>query len=118
MFQKNFMALALVILTGCTGLQAVDERGRTVRRYFGYLEVIDPPTTNLPPDAEVRGGRVYGVKVENGVTLGYSETSVVRVPFDCRAVILVKTHEQLDQIEQLLNGIAKEGDICGAVTPN
>ena len=115
-FGRVWTALALATLTGCTSFTGMDDRGASVQRYFGYLEVTQPPLVNMPPNAEVEGVRVYGIKVEQGFTLGYSDTNVVRVPIDCRAVILVKTQEQLDQVKQLLNG--KESDICGAVTPD
>ena len=103
------------MLAGCTSFTGVDDRGEAIQRYFGYLEVVQPPSVNMPPYSEVEGVRVYGVKVAHGFTLGYSNTNVVRVPLDCRAVILVKTQEQLEQVKQLLNG--KEKDICGTVTP-
>ena len=110
--------MALALLAGCTNLQSPDDSGRAVRRYFGLVQIVRSPSVQMPPDAEVEGVRVYGLKLDRGLTLGFSQTSIVRVPADCRAVILVKSQEQLDQVKQFLSAMTKKGDLCGALTPD
>jgi hypothetical protein len=39
------------------------------------------------------------------------------VPLDCRAVIIVKTQEQLDQVVRLFQSIGGGDKLCGTISP-
>lgn len=110
-------AMTVGLLNGCAE-RISDNNASTSARgmYFGYLEVSHPASVNLPTSSEISGVRVFGIKIENGVTIGYSDTTLVSVPLDCRVLIVVKTDEQLRQIRSLLEQ-SLEKNICSAEMP-
>lgn len=103
-------------LSACTAPATIDERGRTVEHHFGYVRVIKPPRQAEIPDFQALGLRTYGIRIENGIGIGYLETERIVVPLDCRLVAIVRTQAQMDHLVAILSETDLE-DLCVTVSP-
>ena len=102
-------------MSGCAST-TVDEKGRVVVHHFGYVKIIKPPVYPNNNEINVTGAKLIGFSVGSGLTIGYKAEEVIRVPLDCKVLIVVK---DADQFKHLLNEITKiQGDdICATVSP-
>jgi hypothetical protein len=78
--------------------------------YFGWVRITSQRSDeNLPSQISAIDTKVIGVRVENGVTVGYSDGHRYDIPLDCRFVIFVHDKDQLEfvsrQISQFKEGI-------------
>lgn len=60
--------LILLCMNACTTIR---QDGSTVRHYFGYVKVITPPTVGNEMDYRVMEVSTSGLRIENGVGVGY-----------------------------------------------
>ena len=105
----------LSLVTACAPQVDLYGNGDRVTEYFGYLKVVASR-----PDG---GGTVsslavktLGVRLENGVGVGYFDEKRLFVPLDCRLVIIVANQEQLDGAVKLLEDAKREG-VCAFDQP-
>lgn len=89
--------------TGCSPLVTVRADGMTTRHYFGYVRLVGPNNPAVG-DERITGTNVsvVGLRVENGVTLGFAHDRIFSVPLDCRAVFLVSDEGAFDAIVETL----------------
>ncbi|MBI5190744.1 MAG: hypothetical protein HZA22_08725 [Nitrospirae bacterium] len=115
MIRLGLLALMLVALPGCFAFTTTCDDGSKVHHYLGYARVIENP--RYPEDAKFGGleDEIYGIRIENGLTIGYSHRKEEYFPFDCKLVVKVKDKEQLDEAVKLLSPILKEG-LCVEVS--
>lgn len=117
----RLLALAAVLpitQTGCSPLVTVRADGMTTRHYFGYVRLVGP---NNPAVGEERitgtDVSVVGLRIENGVTLGFAHDRVFSVPLDCRAVFLMSDKGAFDAIvEALEKNHPGQKDLCALQT--
>lgn len=79
--------------------------------YFGWVKIADPPSD---PTAVARQDlAAVGLRIGNGIGLGYFREQRLSVPLDCRVVVFVQNGAQQRWVEDVL-GTIKEG-VCSAV---
>ena len=110
--------LAIIVpiagLGSCTAPVTVDEQGRAVEHHFGYVRVIRPPTDGA---FYALGTETLGIRVENGVAVGYLESSRIVVPLDCRLVAIVRTREQFEHLVDTFKSLGRD-QLCVTVSPS
>ena len=60
---------------------------------------------------------VVGLRVSNGVGVGYSRDRQVVVPLDCRLAIMVANQAQLDDALARLPALLGNSGICAVINP-
>ncbi|MBF0563788.1 MAG: hypothetical protein HQK89_00955 [Nitrospirae bacterium] len=109
---------AVLILTGCTPLTTIRYDGSVVKHYFGYVKVIEPPTFGHNEEFKVSEIETFGLRIYNGMGVGYFHERNEFIPLDCRLVIRVTDKRQLDRVfETLSNTKIMEEGICATVSP-
>ncbi len=96
------------LLCGCTPATTVRKDGNTVKHYFGYVRVIEPPVAGARAQFNVSELETIGLRVTKGVGLGYFHERSEYIPLDCRLVIRVANKEELDRTLEILQKIPKE----------
>lgn len=101
------------LMHGCTA--TIDAtKSQVTTQYFGWVRVVTPK-----PDASGKSPIVsldtssVGLRVEDGIGVGYFRDQRFYIPLDCRVVVFVKDRQQLDFVRDKL-GTQKEG-ICAKV---
>ncbi len=115
----SFLPLCLVALalSGCASVGTIEPDGSLVRHYVGYVKVV-------VPQAAARGAvytsdvSVLGLRVGNGIGVGYSRDRQIVIPLDCRLAVLVANQAQLDDAVARLNTLFSTRDICVVVNPS
>jgi hypothetical protein len=107
--------LAAVALSACALGTTVHADGSATRHYLGYVAVTMPRP----------GGKVYssetsvvGLRIDNGVGVGYVRDRMVVVPLDCRTVLLVANQRQYDGAVRHLHELGAQGSACAALDPS
>jgi hypothetical protein len=115
-----FATLCLASLNiGCAAYSA-SAQGFMTKRYFGWLEVTtkaNPADTAQTAQQTIKQGqiervRTIGLRVSNGVAIGYTDDAMISLPLDCRLVIVVKTIEQIRQIAETYPQLLKTEHLC------
>jgi hypothetical protein len=105
-------------LGACTTIDASSDRGSAT--YFGIVHVLAPATeTNAPAGSapvSVSDASAFGLRIRNGIGVGYFHDQDYRIPPDCRVAIFVQNQQQLEQLARQLADF-KEG-ICSAIKPS
>jgi hypothetical protein len=105
------IAIFICLLTGCV---TIDPDGTLTRHYFGYVKVIVPLAYDPSGTTRAVETTTIGVRVENGVMVGYVHDKLISVPLDCRLVVMVRNNRQLDEaVDKLAK--ASRGDVCAVV---
>lgn len=113
---SRFWAVALA-LSGCASVGTIEPDGSLVRHYVGYVKVA-------VPQAAARGAiftsdvSVLGLRVGNGIGVGYSRDRQIVIPLGCRLAVLVANQAQLDDAVARLNTLFGNRDICAVVNPS
>lgn len=108
--------LEVLHLTACSAV-SVREDGSSVRHHFGYVRVITPPTVSDSRKYQAMEYSTFGLRVENGLGIGYYHERNEYIPLDCRIVIRVMNEQQLKDVLQTLSFLKKEG-LCVTVDSN
>lgn len=110
--------LAIIVpmagLGSCTAPVTVVERGRAVEHHFGNVRVIRPPSEGA---FYALGTETFGIRIENGLAIGYLESSRIVVPLDCRLVAIVRTREQFGHLVDTFKGLGRD-QLCVTVSPS
>ena len=113
---SRFWATALA-LSGCASVGTIEPNSSLVRHYVGYVKVAVPQT--------VARGAVYtsdisvlGLRVGNGIGVGYSRDRQFVIPLDCRLAVLVANQAQLDDAVTRLNSMFGHQEVCAVVNPS
>jgi hypothetical protein len=104
-----FIFLFILSISGCATTTYKFKDGSSSSSYFGYIKFIEPPTLSPSDDFKVAEIEAYGIRIMNGLGLGYFHERLETIPLDCRIVIRVINREQFKMIEEILLPIAKEG---------
>ncbi len=100
---SNAAAVLALALGGCA-----QTAGGDVTHYFGWVRVERPRTSDQSVVADHYTS--VGLRVRDGVGLGYAREQRVYVPLDCRLVVLVRNQAQLDRaIDQLQSTFGRDG---------
>jgi hypothetical protein len=97
----------LVALGGCAHTSA--EPG--VTHYFGWVRVEQPRVFG-PDEVHVRDSTMVGLRLGDGIGIGYEREQRVVVPLDCRLVVLVSSPLQLEQAVGRLNATGIREGLC------
>ncbi len=111
-----FCCLTAGALSGCAGLGTAKPDGSLVRHYLGYVKVSIPQAA-AHKAFYTSDVSVLGVRLGNGIGVGYSRDRQVVVPLDCRIAVLVANQAQLDDAVARLPTLFSKGDICAVVSP-
>jgi hypothetical protein len=110
-----FLAGALLLIGGCGPITTVRPDGFVERHYVGYVKV-------LVPDSHLKEGKVsatditaVGLRIENGVGIGYFRDREVTTPLDCKVVFLVRDRTQLEETVRLLHTQQGGNNVCAAI---
>ncbi len=60
----------------------------------------------------------YGLRISDGIGIGYMAQNIVAVPLECRVVVLVQNQQQLDRAIHLYRTELSKGDLCTAIKPD
>lgn len=107
---------SIALLSGCVSSGTVQPDGTLVRKYFGYVRVEVPQAEASSPVYTSKVTTI-GIRVDNGVGVGFIEDSQVVVPLDCRLVVLVANQAQLDQAINQMSLFKNMPGVCTAVSP-
>jgi hypothetical protein len=110
------LALFALLGAGCAPMVTVDEDGRTIEHHFGYVRVLKPPKTSDVGKFRVEGLQTYGLRVEDGIGVGFFQANRVYVPLDCRFVAIVANQAQFEHLLRTLSHLEKD-QLCVAVSP-
>ncbi len=97
---------------GCTTIQP---DGTRMQHYFGYVRVMMPPS-HPAETVQATDVTMVGLRIVNGIGVGYLHDYRLAVPLDCRLVVLVQNQQQLDHAIQNLTKTMKE-NLCVSVRP-
>lgn len=102
---------------GCASAPAIQPDGTLVRHYLGYVKVVVPQAMDGRGNQPVHTSEttVLGLRVGDGMGLGYVRDRQVHVPLDCRLVVLVANQAQLDQAVARLSVLDGLPGACAAV---
>ncbi|GAB6043842.1 hypothetical protein [Endothiovibrio diazotrophicus] len=121
---KGKLSLVVIVffLQGCASTVQIDEKGRSVIHNFGYVKIVLPPKYSSldrhgkPLEFTSTGINTFGVQGgENGFSIGYSATSLLKVPLDCRFVAIVNDEAQLKHLIDTLEHLKGE-QLCVTVS--
>ncbi len=101
--------LSILSMPGCATTTYKFKDDSSSSSYFGYIKFIEPPTLSPNDDFKVAEIEAYGIRIMNGLGVGYFHERLETIPLDCRIVIRVMNREQFKMIEEILLPIAKEG---------
>lgn len=108
--------LLLAAMGGCAFSSTVQPDGTLVRRYLGYVRVEAPQAEASQP-VYLSDVSTVGIRIDNGIGIGFLRDKRVVVPLDCRLVILVSTQRQLDDAVRKLSFFKDMPGFCAAVSP-
>ncbi|MBI1920127.1 MAG: hypothetical protein HYS23_03495 [Geobacter sp.] len=111
---KHYLLLFFLPLIAACSAVTVREDGSIVRRYFGYVRVITPPSASNSGKFQAMEYTSFGLRMEKGVGFGYYHERNEYIPLDCRVVIRVMNEQQLKEV---MNSIKMEG-LCVTVDSN
>lgn len=115
MFRILYLFVSTLLLSSCVSQTTVDEYGRIVIHNFGYVKIIKPPAVSLDQEINVTGYKLLGFSVGDGFTLGYKENEYMKIPTDCRLLVIVQDKGQLEHLLSELNSIG-ENELCATVS--
>lgn len=104
-------------LGGCTTLSvdsAGDARGK--RTYVGIVTVWAPSDADDPlaaPRIRQMDISTLGLRLGNGVGMGYLRDRLLSIPLDCRLVVFIRSTADLAHAEKLLRATTQE-NLCSA----
>ena len=89
--------------------------GMVERHYFGYVKVLVP--SNFSKLSRVWSSDItsFGVRIQDGVGVGYFRDREIATPLDCRLVVFVTSKAELDQFVGLFERTKWSKDICAAI---
>lgn len=104
-------------LAGCGTTARIEPDGSLVRHYLGYVKVVVPQAAsrNAVYTSDVS---VIGLRVGNGVGVGYSRDRQVVVPLDCRLAVMVANQAQLDEALARLPALLDRSGVCAVINPS
>lgn len=109
-------ALGMSSLLGCSPMTTVAPDGTIAYHHFGYVKVIVPNTySSTDKTVSATDVSTLGIRLQNGIGVGYFRDKQVVVPLDCHTVFLVSNQEQLDKAISTLNEIHKTEGVCAAI---
>lgn len=111
---KLFIVCLMTVLISCAPVTTVSDNGSTIKHYFGYVRVIEPPTFGHYEQFKVLEVKTLGFRIEKGLGFGYFHERNEYIPLDCRLVIRVANEHQLKDVLSNLSFIEKEG-LCVTV---
>lgn len=111
-----FIVCLMTALISCAPVTTVSDNGSTIKHYFGYVRVIEPPTVGPDGQFKVSEVETFGVRIVRGLGFGYFHERNEHIPLDCRLVIRVANEQQLEKVLETLSPIMKEG-LCVTVSP-
>jgi hypothetical protein len=114
-----FIASFAVFSASCAS-QSIAPNGDVSKRYFGWLEVtgkLKEDQLNANEKKTLDEGRIervrsLGLRIANGVSIGYFDDITLALPLDCRLVIVVKTVDQIRQISEIYPQLLKTENLC------
>ncbi len=109
----------VLLVSGCSSI-TLEANGSITKRYVGWLKVTaaakdEVKNGNLQKvidEARVERVKVLGLRIANGIAIGYVDDASISLPLDCRLVIVVKTIEQLRQIADSYPQLLKTDNLC------
>jgi hypothetical protein len=101
------------LLGGCTTLSVDGAHGPQGRRTFVGVVHVDAPIGPMSGSAAARV-RVWdvttlGLRLGDGVSLGYAKDRLLSIPLDCRLVIFVRDLAQMQHAQSLIQHLNTEG---------
>lgn len=111
------MVVAASCLGACASAPVIEPDGTLVRHYLGYVKVAIPQAVAQRP-VYVSDVTVVGLRMANGIGVGYSRDRQIVVPLDCRLVLLVATQAQLDAAVDRMPAALASANACAVVTPS
>jgi hypothetical protein len=122
-YQSRFMPNRsfLLIFTclagaGCSPLTTVQADGSIAYHHFGYVKVVIPSSYSSGSEkVSATDITTTGIKIGDGLSVGYMRDKKIIVPLDCKAVILVSNQQQLDQTVQLLKQFGEKEGLCASL---
>jgi hypothetical protein len=114
-----FIASFAVFSASCAS-QSVAPNGDVSKRYFGWLEVtgkskeyqLSANEKRTLDKGRIERVRSLGLRIANGVSIGYVDDITLALPLDCRLVIIVKTVDQIRQISEIYPQLLKTENLC------
>ena len=101
---------------GCSPVTTVQPDGSIAYHHFGYVKVVLPSSHNNGSERITNTDiTTTGIKVGDGVSVGYMRDKKIVVPLDCKTVILVSNQEQLDKTIQLLKQFDVKDGLCASI---
>ena len=94
------------LLAGCTFYD-----GNTTY-HMGYVKIVEVDGSTV--GVESKAVRTIGVRVGDGIGIGYFDEKRIAIPLDCRLVIIVQTKTQLDEMLRRLEGLQRR-ELCVAI---
>lgn len=118
-FTINLLFICCIFLCSCFSFQNRDSDGHVVSHHFGYMRVKVPPSVCVGTQEEfaVNDVRTWGIRIQKGVSLGYTGERNEYIPLDGRLVIRVTNENQMEKVLNVLTKLEKEG-LCVTVDKN
>lgn len=114
----NFLLIILgtSLLLSCSPITTVAPDGTISYHHFGYVKAIVPNTYNsTEKTVSATDVSTLGIRLQNGIGVGYFRDKQVVVPLDCHTVFLVSNQEQLDKAISAFNATNKKEGVCAAI---
>lgn len=115
-FPRAATAIVAAALSGCATVDSVQSNGQLVRHHFGYVRIA-VPSPEVGRTVYASDVATLGMRVSDGISLGYTREKFVVLPLDCRLVMLVATANQLNDAMEELSQFKNAPGICAAVSP-
>jgi hypothetical protein len=117
LFFKLTNTLWVVSLLTCLGCSSVTVRpdGMVERHYLGYVKLLVPPSVSKSSRVWSADITALGIRIQDGLGIGYFRDQEVVTPLECHVVVLVKSKLELDQFIAFYERMKGGTDICAAI---
>jgi hypothetical protein len=101
-------------LFGCASETNAQNSFSEETRYYGFFRTSMPKKDTGEDRIRLYETSGTGLRIGNGIGLGYFHDKTITVPLDCRLVLLVHNSEQLKLAADLIRGL-QESSACTGI---
>jgi hypothetical protein len=113
---KGFLVTSLfaIICGGCSSV-TIRPDGMVERHYLGYVKLLVPPSFSKSSRVWSADVTALGIRIQNGLGIGYFRDQEIVTPLECHIVVLVKNKPELDHFVALYERMKGSTEICAAI---
>ena len=112
------LQLGALLMIGCAKVEHIDQDGNQVTHHFGYVKQVEAKQDGQAEETYSTRTETYGVRIRDGLTVGYESNERTSVSMDCRLTVVVGSQQELDQLMPVLAELGGGSELCAIVAPD